>query len=275
MTGFAFFLGGLQRTEQAFNATVAQTMGMFLLLAVLSLTIPTVSQLWGRSTHSGVIAQSRGTAIIIIFSYLLWLVFQLRTHRDIFEKCGPKAPLKPSSKIEKGETFKRMATMGAATGAAVGKPQNVVYEVEDEEDTPQLTRIGAILTIIVSTTLLAFNTQFAANSIQGIMEHHNISEKFMGITVLPLLSNDLDAIMCGYKDKLDLTLSLTLHRSMQTALMVVPLIVLIAWGMHLDRMTLDFDGFSVAATFASIIIVTYVIQEGRSTWQVSSLSAVI
>lgn len=64
-----------------------------------------------------------------------------------------------------------------------------------------------------------------------------------------------------------MSLALTLERYMQTALMVVPLIVLIAWGMHIDSMTLDFDGFTVAALFASIIIVTYVVQEGKSKWE--------
>jgi len=65
---------------------------------------------------------------------------------------------------------------------------------------------------------------------------------------------------------MDMGLCLTLERAIQTALMVVPLIVLIAWGMKIDQMTLDFDGFSVASLFASIIIVTYVVQEGTSKW---------
>ena len=40
----------------------------------------------------------------------------------------------------------------------------------------------------------------------------------------------------------------------------------LATGLKIDDMTLDFDGFSVAALFASIIIVTYVVQEGKSNW---------
>lgn len=58
---------------------------------------------------------------------------------------------------------------------------------------------------------------------------------------------------------------------MQTALMVVPLIVLLAWGMGIDAMTLEFDSFSVAALFVSIIIVTYVVQEGKSNWLTGAL----
>lgn len=53
---------------------------------------------------------------------------------------------------------------------------------------------------------------------------------------------------------------------MQTSLLVVPIIVILAWCMGIDDMTLEFSGSIVAALFASIIIVTYVVQEGRSNW---------
>ena len=36
-------------------------------------------------------------------------------------------------------------------------------------------------------------------------------------------------------------------------------------------MTLELDGFSVAATFVSILIVSYVVQDGRSNWLVGAL----
>jgi Ca2+/H+ antiporter len=36
--------------------------------------------------------------------------------------------------------------------------------------------------------------------------------------------------------------------------------------MDVDDMNLEFDGFSVAKPFASIFLVTYVVQEGKSNW---------
>lgn len=160
--------------------------------------------------------------------------------------------------------------MGGGTGAAAIGGQinceNHVGEKVNQSASPQLTLTTAVTTVVISTTLLAFNTQFATDSVQGLMQKHQLSESFMGIVVLPLLSSDLDTLKCGWTDKMDMSLSLTLGRCMQTALMVVPLIVLIAWGMDIDSMTLDFNGFSVAALFVAIIIVTYVVQEGRSNW---------
>lgn len=53
---------------------------------------------------------------------------------------------------------------------------------------------------------------------------------------------------------------------MQTSLLVVPLIVLLAWCMGINDMTLEFDGFSTASLFASNLIVSYVVQAGKSNW---------
>lgn len=52
---------------------------------------------------------------------------------------------------------------------------------------------------------------------------------------------------------------------MQTALMVMPLSVIIGWGMGID-MSLDFNGFEVASLFAAILIVNYIVQDGKSNW---------
>ena len=272
MTGLSFFLGSYRRREQYFNAAVAQIMGMFLLLAVLSLTIPTVSQLWGHSSLAGIRGQSRGTAVVIIVSYAMWLFFQLRTHKEMFQEPIKKSPKKKSDKEEKADAEKALLNMGLGARIPLGaRPAKNGYQEEDEvEDIPQLSRLGALLAILVFTTILAFNTQFATDSIQGLMTKHGVSASFMGIVVLPILSNDPYSIDSAIRDKMDISLALTLERCMQTALMVVPLIVLIAWGMGVEDMTLDFDGFSVAALFASIVIVTYVVQEGRSNWWVQA-----
>jgi len=57
---------------------------------------------------------------------------------------------------------------------------------------------------------------------------------------------------------------------MQTALMVVPSVVLIARCMSRD-LTMEFEGFSIAALFVSMIMVSYAVQEGKSNWLVSAL----
>jgi len=197
--------------------------------------------------------------------------FQLGTNRNMFEDVGEKAPSRAFSfdSLDKGEAKRQIAAAGAVSAAPVGgqiNRENLLRENDEGEPEPHMRLPTAAIAIVFATVLLVFNTKFAAESIQGIMEEHEISQSFMGTVIIPLLSMDLTAVKCAWNDKMDMSLTLTLEKCMQMALLVVPLIVIIAWGMGIDEMTLDFDGFSVAALFASIIIVTYVVQEGKSNW---------
>ncbi|KAF2472136.1 uncharacterized protein BDR25DRAFT_284625 [Lindgomyces ingoldianus] len=275
-TGLSFFLGGLNRIQQYFNVTLALTVGMLLLLAVLSLLIPTASKLMNDNiTTDDIAAQSRGTSFVLLFSYALWLVFQLRTHNEVFNEPSQKVPKKKPTKVEEGQVIRGLAQMGGATAASSGggihgarlvRTRAEEEEEPDEVEVPSLSLLGAIFTLTISVVLIAFNTQFATDSIQGLLQHRHISQTFLGLVILPLLSIDPTSIAVAIKDKMDISIALTLERCMQTALMIVPLIVLLAWCMGIADMNLQFDGFSIAALFASILIVTYMVQEGKSNW---------
>lgn len=65
------------------------------------------------------------------------------------------------------------------------------------------------------------------------------------------------------KDKMDLAIGVAVGSSMQIALLVIPLSVILGWIMHAD-MTLVFDNFQIAVLFVSIILVNYLIADGKS-----------
>ena len=142
------------------------------------------------------------------------------------------------------------------------------YEDEDEEemDEPQLPFLTAVGTSILFTTFLTFNTLFATDSINGLLEHVGISETFLGLVILPILSNDPTTLIVAVKDKMDLTLALTLWKCVQIALLVIPFIVILGWIMDVDDMTLNFGSFEIVVLFASILVVNYIVQDGKSHW---------
>ena len=392
MTGLCFLLGGVHpRRQQRFNADLAQTMGMLLLLATLSLVIPTASRQLTTITFSQVTLQSRGTAITILVSYGLWLWFQLGPDRELFETTMQQIPKSKTglqtandakvSSIEKEistahsatELKKRRKSTGIPTeqekvendsddlnnraggssksasndekelqetatsresvdiqalsiadtllqaqaaqlatahlcsfGSTIvtcfGSPESVsacwtlsrgetftrwleqnphrgirswstkyhvyqaAYKVLEERERPKLDVHIAMMFIMLATVLIGFNTEFATNSIQGLLENTHLTQYFVGLIILPLLSLEPASITYARLDRLNLSISLTLDRCMQTALMVIPLVVLLAWALGIPNMTLQFDSFTVVAVFVSIVIVTYVVQEGKSNW---------
>lgn len=51
---------------------------------------------------------------------------------------------------------------------------------------------------------------------------------------------------------------------MQTALLVIPLAIFIAWGMGMKDVSLYFDGFEAATLFASCLYVNFLVLNGKS-----------
>lgn len=270
--GMCFFFGGLRRTEQFFNITVAQTAASLLALAIGSLIIPTAFQIFATN-DAGVAPASRGTAVMLLFTYICYLIFQLRTHADMYNEPSKKSPKKSSGKKDAGEAFKGIATIGAGTGAAAAGGQinseNLVHEEEEEEETPQLTVIGALVTLACATVLIALCAEFMVSAISAVAA--SVSPEFIGLILLPIVGNAAEhatAVTVAIKDKMDLAIGVAIGSSLQIALLVLPLMVLLNWfGVGQSAvMTLDFDGFQVSVLFIAVILVNYLIQDGKSHW---------
>jgi Ca2+:H+ antiporter len=186
-----FFFGGLNRVVQHFNITVAQTASSMLAVSIGSLIIPTAFQRFGNNPAGGVGPISRGTAIILLLVYFAYLIFQLKTHVEIYNTPSQKSEKKKGSTREKGETLMGIARIGAGTAASAGgqvNQSNLVYE-EEEEETPALTVIGALVTLTIATVFIAFNSEFMVSGIDYIVEHGHISEEFVGLILVPIVGN--------------------------------------------------------------------------------------
>ncbi|KAF2682080.1 calcium/proton exchanger [Lentithecium fluviatile CBS 122367] len=283
--GMSFFLGGVNRLEQFFNVTVAQTAASLLALCIASLIIPTVFHNM-LAEDNGTVGDavrnqelSRGTAVILLFVYGCYLVFQLKSHVTMYNAPSQKTPKRKSGKKEEGSANHGIATIGAGTAAATGgginaqqlmkKSQQQEDEEEDEFEEPSLSVIGAVITLTISTTLVAFCSEFMVSSIEGVTETGGVSTTFVGLILLPIVGNAAEhatAVTVAIKDKMDLSIGVAVGSSMQIALLVLPLIVVLGWIMGKDCMTLYFDTFQIATLFVSVLLVNYLIQDGKSHW---------
>ena len=150
--GMCFFFGGINRVEQFFNVTVAQTAASLLALAIGSLIIPTAFRIFANDDQ-GVTPTSRGTSVLLLVTYAAYLIFQLRTHVEMYNEPSQKAPKKKDSgKKEAGDASRGIAAIGASTGAAVTGGEEL--QDEEEEETPQLSIIGSLVTLGGSTVSL-------------------------------------------------------------------------------------------------------------------------
>lgn len=265
--GMCFFFGGINRREQYFNITVAQTAASLLALAIGSLIIPTAFRIFA-DVDDGVTPVSRGTSVLLLVTYGCYLFFQLSTHAAMYNEPSQKSPKNKGGRKESGEVMRGLATIGAGTGAAAsggGVNQQQLVQDEEEEEIPQLTRLGALVTLAGSTVLVAFCAEYMVSAIGALTDEGGVSEEFVGLILLPIVGNAAEhatAVTVAIKDKMDLAIGVAIGSSLQIALLVLPLMVIIGWiglGQPQD-MTLNFDGFQIAVLFISIILVNYLIQ---------------
>jgi len=240
--GCCFLAGGIHNTrtgtargiEQDFNSTVASTMSSLMAVASASLIIP--ATLYAalsdskEDSESNILILSHGTAIILLILYVLYLVFQLRTHANLFD----------------------------AEQAA-----------EDEDtDEPQMGPWAAGFVLVVVTIAVAICAEYLVDSIDSLVESAHISKTFIGLILLPIVGNAAEhvtAVVVALKDKMDLAMGVAIGSSMQIALLVTPFLVILGW--IIDKpMTLHFETFETVVFFLSVLVVTYVIQDGKSNY---------
>ncbi|OOF98648.1 hypothetical protein ASPCADRAFT_204432 [Aspergillus carbonarius ITEM 5010] len=268
--GMCFFFGGVDRLEQHFNPVVAQTAASLLALAVGSLIIPTAFHAWSDAGDAGVAPLSRGTSVILLVVYGCYLFFQLKSHTEIYNAPSPKVE-KRRQKVNEGDASRGIAQIGKMSASMAGEYAQKVelQEPEDDAEEPQLSVTVAVLTLVISTVFVALCAEFMVDSIDALTTQGHISETFVGLILLPIVGNAAEhatAVTVACKDKMDLAIGVAVGSSMQIALLVLPLIIVIGWGMGNDDMTLYFDAFQVILLFVAVLLVNYLIADGKSHW---------
>ncbi|KAL4927005.1 calcium/proton exchanger [Aspergillus undulatus] len=266
--GMCFFFGGLNRLEQHFNPVVAQTAASLLSLAVGALIIPTAFHAWSDGDQDSVAPLSRGTSVILLVVYGCYLFFQLHSHIEIYNAPSQKSE-KRRVKVEEGDAHRGIAQIGHMSAALAGSNQPPMSNPDDEQEEPQLHIWVAVLTLAISTAFVALCAEFMVDSIDDLTSRGGISKTFVGLILLPIVGNAAEhatAVTVAIKDKMDLSIGVAVGSSMQIALLVLPLIVVIGWCKGNDEMTLNFDAFQVILLFVSVLLVNYLIADGKSHW---------
>lgn len=208
-------------------------MSSLMAVASASLIIPATLYAALQSSKSKseehILILSHGTAVILLILYILYLYFQLKSHSDFFDA-----------------------------------------EAQEEEEPEEhiLGPVAAAVALLVVTVIVAVCAEYLVDSIDSIVETAHISKTFIGLVLLPIVGNAAEhvtAVVVAYKDKMDLAINVAIGSSMQIALFVTPFMVLLGWIMG-QPMTLHFQTFETVVFFLSVLVVNYLIQDGKSNY---------
>ena len=157
------------------------------------------------------------------------------------------------------------------------QPQPQVVEVapgdsiDTNDDTPpkrRMSRTTAVILLLSSTGLVAVCAEFLVASINYLVSNTGVSEAFVGLIILPIVGNAAEhvtAVTVASKNKMDLAIGVAVGSSIQIALFVTPVIVLLGWALSKD-MSLYFSLFETISLFVSAFIVNFLVLDGRSNY---------
>ncbi|KAM7200362.1 putative calcium proton exchanger [Naviculisporaceae sp. PSN 640] len=133
---------------------------------------------------------------------------------------------------------------------------------------PQLAFPVAIFVFCVAIVLLYFCIDATIDSIEALTEATNLTPTFIGLVLLPIPNLDFAPISLAVDNYLEQTMRYTVGRSIQTALLVEPFVVLLSWwtGVGSGQVTLAFDGFEVVSLFTTILLLGFLMVDAKVHW---------
>ncbi|CAI8615163.1 unnamed protein product [Vicia faba] len=218
----------------------ADVNSLMLILALLCLLLPmlfTYSAASPELTVESSLYLSRAASIVMLAAYFVYLIFQLWTHRQLFEAEDEGG----DENIEAEE-----AVIGFWSGFAW------------------------LAGMTVFTALLS---EYVVDTIEDASDSWGLSVSFLSIILLPVVGNAAEhagAIIFAFKNKLDISLGVALGSATQIAMFMVPLCVTVACGMGVN-MDLNFNLIETGSLAVEIIVTSFHFTE----WWIASFTELL
>jgi Ca2+:H+ antiporter len=240
--GFSMLLGGLRFKEQEFQPTAARMNASTMNLAVIALLVPTAVQYTSSGIGELTLQKlSVAVAIILILVYCLTLLFSMKTHNYLYDVGMAELEGEDMDEGDAGEGHKEHE-----------KPNIVLW-------------IGVLLLV---TLLVAVESEFLVDSLEEATASLGLSALFTGVILLPIIGNAAEhatAVTVAMKDKMDLSVSVSVGSSLQIAMFVAPVLVIAGWFIG-QPMDLDFNPFELVAVMVAVWVANSVSSDGKSNW---------
>jgi len=232
-TGVSFLLGGMKFHNQDYNPVSVRVYSSMMLIAVISLTVPSG---FNSLSQKGISTENENVlnvalAIILLIAYILYLVFMVKTHSDFFRSEGE------------------------------------ANSHGDHHNRWSLTK--ALSFLVVASVLAAFMSEVLVGAAEETGEVLGMSSVFIGVIFLAVVggaAESISAVAMATKNKMDLSLGIALGSSIQIALFIAPLLVLLSLVVGPGQLNLIFPRALILTLFFSVILAALISGDGRSNW---------
>ena len=225
--GLAFLFGGLKNGTQQFASERPRSIVILMVLAVSALVVPTLA----NAIHTP--AGAHEEALSIACALVLLLVFA--SSIPFSWKGGPIADDVSAADLEE----------------------------------KQWSRTRAITTLVIAGIITAFISDWFVQALEPTIESWNISQAFAGLVVVAIAGNAVEnvvGIRLAIKNRVDYAISVIMNSSLQVALALTPILVLVSYFFTPVALTLVLPELLVAALGLAAILSALIVYDGESNW---------
>jgi Ca2+:H+ antiporter len=231
--GVSFLLGGIRYHDQRFNPIAARTYSTMMLLAAMSMGVPSgFSRYFApNSTIREEQLLNVGIAVMLLLAYGMYLLFSLKTHPGAF------------------------ASVEAGSDA---------HHEGEQWSVPR-----AVGSLVAASVLAAWMSEILVGAAEGTGKALGMSQTFIGIVFLAIVGGAAEsgsAIAMARKNKVDLSVGIALGSSIQIALFVAPVLVLASYFIAPQPLDLSFGRAEVGSLFLGVLLGAIVCGDGQSNW---------
>ncbi len=138
----------------------------------------------------------------------------------------------------------------------------------DVEEKPRWTVRFALALLLLTTLLVALESELLVSSLEVAREGLGLTELFVGVIIIAIIGNAAEhggAIVMAYRNKMELSVSIAMSSTAQIALFVAPFLVF-ASLLTTSVLTLDFEIFELISIALAVSVIGSVASDGRSNW---------
>jgi Ca2+:H+ antiporter len=230
--GLAILVGTWNREKQVFKRERAGLLSSLLILSTVALLLPALFDY----TERGILATpnpaklderlSLCVSVVLILVYVANLLYTLVTHRDVFA-------------------------------------------FEESKEKPIWSLWKSIGILVLGTAAIAVEAELISGSLEQTSERLSVSSFFLGITILAVVGNAAEyaaAIYFARKDQMGMVMSITVGSTVQVALLVAPLLVLISFLIGSPMNLVFSNPLELIAIATVAFAVNSISQDGQTTW---------
>src|SRR6266487_2031599 len=225
--GLAFLFGGWKNGTQRFSSERPRAIVMLIVLAVSALVVPTLADALHTPVEAHEETLSIASALVLLVVFFASIPFSL--------KGGSMVETIPATEFEE-------------------KPWSLAR---------------AISVLVLAGILTAFVSDWFIQALEPTIETWHISQAFAGLVIVAIAGNAVENVVgvrLAIKDKMDYAISIIMNSSLQVALALTPILVLLSYFFAPVALTLVLPPLLVLALVLAAMLSALIVYDGESNW---------